>query len=100
MEALPISNNIILGVFDDFQFLEETCHLDKGDSIVLFTDGVTEAINTDEQEFGDDRLIKTLENHPGCTCQEMIDAIKADVAEFVGEAEQSDDITMLVLKRK
>ena len=100
VETLPMSNNIIVGVFDDFNFSEETCHLDKGDTIVLFTDGVTEAIDIAEKEYGDDRLKDCLAKHSGNSCQQIIDAIKADVSEFVGEAEQSDDITMLALKRK
>ena len=100
VETLPMSNNIIVGVFDDFNFSEETCHLDKGDTIVLFTDGVTEAIDIAEKEYGDDRLKDCLAKHSGNSCQQIIDAIKADVSEFVGEAEQSDDITLLALKRK
>ena len=100
VETLPMSNNIIVGVFDDFTFSEETCHLDKGDTIVLFTDGVTEAIDIAEKEYGDDRLKDCLAKHSGNSCQQIIDAIKADVSNFVGEAEQSDDITMLALKRK
>ncbi len=100
VEALPMSNNIMAGVFDDFKFSEETCHLDHGDTIVLFTDGVTEAIDINEKEFGDDRLIDTLGKLSGSSCQQIIDGIKADVAAFVGEAEQSDDITMLTLARK
>jgi sigma-B regulation protein RsbU (phosphoserine phosphatase) len=67
---------------------------------VLFTDGVTEAIDINEKEFGDDRLIDTLGKLSGSSCQQIIDGIKADVAAFVGEAEQSDDITMLTLARK
>ncbi|MBQ1669986.1 MAG: serine/threonine-protein phosphatase, partial [Prevotella sp.] len=100
VETLPMSNNIIVGVFDDFTFSEETCHLDKGDTIVLFTDGVTEAIDIAEKEYGDDRIKDCLAKHSGNSCQQIIDAIKADVSNFVGEAEQSDDITLLALKRK
>ena len=100
IESLPMSTDIIAGVFDDYQFSENKCHLEKGDTIVLFTDGVTEAIDISEQEFGDDRLKGCLSKSSGKSCQQIIDAIKADVSEFVGEAEQSDDITMLALKRK
>ena len=100
VEPLPMSTDIIAGVFDDYEFTEKQCHLDKGDTIVLFTDGVTEAIDISEKEYGEDRLEDVLKRSSGKSCQQIIDAIKADVSEFVGEAEQSDDITMLTLKRK
>ena len=64
-----------------------------------FTDGVNEAMNKDYQEFGDDRLVASLQKCSGLNCQQIIDAVKADVASFVGEMEQSDDITLFALKR-
>jgi sigma-B regulation protein RsbU (phosphoserine phosphatase) len=65
----------------------------------MYTDGVTEAMNIDYQQFGEERLEETLEDVAMHNCQEMVDAIKSDVAAFAGEAEQSDDITVLTLKR-
>ena len=67
--------------------------------LVLYTDGVTEATNTSFEEFGEQRLEDTLEDVALHNCQEIIDAIKSDVATFVGEAEQSDDITILAIRR-
>ena len=65
----------------------------------MYTDGVTEAMNIDYKQFGEERLEETLEDVAMHNCQEMVDAIKSDVAAFAGEAEQSDDITVLTLKR-
>jgi sigma-B regulation protein RsbU (phosphoserine phosphatase) len=74
--------------------------LEPGETLVMFTDGVNEAMNIEHEEFGDDRLEASLRKCAGLDCQHIIDTVKADVAEFVGEAEQSDDITLFALKRK
>jgi sigma-B regulation protein RsbU (phosphoserine phosphatase) len=65
----------------------------------MYTDGVTEAMNTDYKQFGEERLKDTLEEVAMHNCQEMVEAIKLDVSSFAGDAEQSDDITVLTLKR-
>ena len=96
--ALPIMHDPMVGAIDGVQFHDGKLQMDKGDTIVLYTDGVTEAINKDFEEFGDQRLKETLEEVTLQSCQQIIDAIKADVETFVGEAEQSDDITILALK--
>ena len=74
--------------------------LNEGDALVLFTDGVTEAMNSVFEEFGESRFEETLRKVSSADCQSIIDATKEDLAAFVGEAEQSDDITMLALRRK
>jgi sigma-B regulation protein RsbU (phosphoserine phosphatase) len=88
-----------LGAIDGMEYHDFSLQLNPGDSLVLFTDGVTEATNTSFEEFGEQRLEDTLKDVVLHNCQEIIDAIKADVATFVGEAEQSDDITILAIKR-
>jgi sigma-B regulation protein RsbU (phosphoserine phosphatase) len=99
VEALPMAKNPMVGAIADMTFQEETLQLEKGETLVMFTDGVTEAMNTQNEEFGEDRLMDTLEEVAMHSSQEIIDAVKADVKTFTGEAEQSDDITLLVLKR-
>ena len=99
VEPLPIMNDPMVGAIDGLDYHDGTLQLEHGDSIVLFTDGVTEAVNKDFEEFGDSRLKKTLEGVTRQSCQQTIETVKADVAAFVGEAEQSDDITILALKR-
>ena len=88
-----------MGVIDDFEFTEETLTLEPGDTLLLYTDGVTEAINSHEEEFGEKRLEETLSKLTQKSCQEIIDGVKAEVSTFAGETEQSDDITLLALKR-
>ena len=99
VEKLPVTVNMAIGIFGDFEYQESTLQLEHGDTLLLYTDGVTEAINPSEEEFREERLEQTLQNMSQPTCQEMIDKIKADVKTFADGAEQSDDITLLALKR-
>jgi len=99
VSELPISKNTIMGVFDDLEYQEDTLQLEQGDVLVMFTDGVTEATNVECKEFGAERLDNILRQLTNTHCQQIIEAIKAGIKEFVGAAEQSDDMTMLVVKR-
>ena len=99
VKVLPLSHDFVAGVIDDFQYTEETTLLEKGDTLLLFTDGVTEATSPTYEEYGEQRLEQRLSQLTQVGCQQIIDAIKADVKVFAGEAEQSDDITLLALKR-
>ena len=99
VETLPMPNNPIIGFLDYLEFQENKIQLERGDMLVLFTDGVNEATNLQLEEFGDDRFKATLEKCSSKSCQETIETIKEDVSAFVGDAEQSDDITILTLKR-
>ena len=100
IEELPMACNMIVGAFDDIEYKEDTLQLEHGDTLVMFTDGVTEAMNGAEQEFGVERLDNILSGLAGKGSQQIVEAVKAGVSDFVDDAEQSDDITMLVLKRK
>jgi sigma-B regulation protein RsbU (phosphoserine phosphatase) len=99
VEPLPTMGDCMVGAIDGLPYHEATLQLEKGDALVMYTDGVTEAMNIDYKQFGEERLKDTLEDVAMHNCQEMVDAIKSDVAAFAGEAEQSDDITVLTLKR-
>lgn len=99
VEALPLSQNFIVGAFDDFVYTNSTLTLEPGDALILYTDGVTEAFNEEKQQFGEKGLEKTLKSVPGADSKEIIEAIKEDVTDFSGNEPQSDDITILSLKR-
>jgi sigma-B regulation protein RsbU (phosphoserine phosphatase) len=96
---LPMSQNPLMGAIEDLSYTEVKMKLEPGETLVMFTDGVNEAMNKDYQEFGDNRLAASLQKCAGQSCQQIIDSVKADVAAFVGEMEQSDDITLFALKR-
>ena len=100
LEELPRPKNTIVGAFDDIDYQEDTLQLEPGDTLFMYTDGVTEAMNAANEEFGDQRLNDLLGTLAGESCQQMVEGVKAGINDFVRDAEQSDDITMLVLKRK
>ncbi len=96
---LPFSSDLVVGAIDDFKYSEETLQLEHGDTLLLYTDGVTEAINSGDEEFGEQRLQAVLARLTSNSSQDIIERIKACVSDFAGEAEQSDDITLLAIKR-
>ena len=96
---LPFSSDLVVGAIDDFKYSEETLQLEHGDTLLLYTDGVTEAINSGDEEFGEQRLQAVLAHLTSNSSQDIIERIKACVSDFAGEAEQSDDITLLAIKR-
>ena len=100
VNVLPNSNNICLGVTDDFPYQESTLKLEKGDTLVTFTDGVTEACDTNNELYGEERLEALLATQKGNTAEQVTTAINDAVNAHANGAEQSDDITVLVIKRK
>ena len=99
-EELPKPKNTIVGAFDGIEYQNDTLQLEHGDTLVMFTDGVTEAMNPKFEEFGNERLDNILGGLSASSCQQIVETVKAGIKDFVEGAEQSDDITILVLKRK
>jgi serine phosphatase RsbU (regulator of sigma subunit) len=87
-----------LGMFADVSYDEETVTLGSGDFIVAFSDGVTEALNDAGDEFGEARLLTCLERHRSDAPQALLDAVIAEVRAFTGEAVQSDDLTLVMVR--
>ena len=100
IEQLPVDGNFMMGAFADEEYTDKTLQLEHGDTLVMFTDGVTEAEDSTCELFGTGRLDNILSGLADKSSQEIVETIKAGISDFVGDAEQSDDITMLVLKRK
>lgn len=100
VEMLKSECNLVLGAVEGMPFKNESLQLEKGDTLVMYTDGVTEAENIDHHQFGETRLEETLAKLKGTTSEEIVTTINAHVKEFAGEAPQSDDITLLVIRRK
>ena len=98
VEQLPKTTGIALGAMDGMPYEGESLLLNKGDMLVMYTDGVTEAMNEQGELYGETRLEKTLERHSEDTTQQLIDRIMDSIQQHVKDAEQSDDITLLVLK--
>ena len=100
VEQLPMDGQFMVGAFVEEEYVDRTLQLEHGDTLVMFTDGVTEAMDSVGRQFGTDRLNRILSGVPEKSSQEIVEAVKAGIAEFVEDAEQSDDITMLVVRRK
>ncbi len=99
VQMLPNSNNICMGVTEGFPYQESTLTLNKGDILVTFTDGVTEACDPANNLYGEERLEALLATQSGNTAEQVTSAINDAVNAHANGAEQSDDITVLVIKR-
>lgn len=89
---------LIVGIMPDVEYEDAVVTLGSGDSIVLFTDGVTEALNPHEEMFGDERLEDLLVEHRHLGAQDIEKRIYTELQGFVAGAAQADDITMVAVK--
>lgn len=85
------------GLFEDEPYTEKSLKMKPGDTLLLYTDGVTEARAEDNTLYGDDRLKTLLSGHLHESATAVLDAVLDSVKAFVGNAEQSDDITVLAM---
>ncbi len=95
---LPVYNNLAMGIFGGKQFADQECDSVKGKTIFTYTDGVTEAEDSENRLFGNARLTETLAHTTGMTASKIIECVDQAVAQHVNGAKQSDDLTMLCIK--
>ncbi len=98
-ELLPLTDGVALGLMPGLEYETNTVTLSAGDTVLLYTDGVTEAMDAEDNEFGDDRLLHIFSEAPPEGCMEANDAVFQAVRDFAGDTPQSDDITCLTLRR-
>jgi len=98
LTALPVTANLPIGVFDDFKYQMQQTDIDAGTTIFLYTDGLTEAKNWAHNLMGIERVENGLKNEVHASPQQLIEAMAREVSAFTGQAEQSDDLTMLAVK--
>jgi len=91
------STSTVLGLFRQWACPVRDVSFEQGDLLVLYTDGLTEAVNEAGEEFGEDRLIEAMRRHKGLHSGDLIDALVEDVRQFAPH-EQQDDITLVVAK--
>ena len=96
VEELPALANVPVGVFDDVTYQEQEAMVAPGSLLFLYTDGVTESMDAGRRQFGRERLLAALAACPRKP-EALIRAVGADIRAFAGEAEQSDDLTMLAV---
>ena len=89
---------LFLGTFEMARYRQETLTLEPGDELLLYTDGVNEAFDVDEAQYGNDRLEAFLSTHADERPRSLVQALRSDVAAWAEGAEQSDDVTILVVE--
>ena len=98
-ELVPRVGGIALGILQGAPFAQGTLTLQPGDTLLLYTDGVTEAMNADNEEFGVERLQAIFQDDPPTSAQHTNEAVFGAVHSFAGGTPQSDDITCLTISR-
>ena len=97
VNPLELTAGMVLGMFDEIEFDEATIDLKAGSRLVLFTDGIPEAFNIENEAYGDDRLLDVLASLPNRGPGDDVKKIVESVNTFVGNAPQFDDITCVIL---
>lgn len=98
-ELFEGNHNLVLAGYDNYQFKSETVYLKKGDEILLYTDGVTEAVNTNNEQYSLPRLMHFANHTKYFNAKQLLENISDDVFKFsAGKVEQFDDITMVSLR--
>lgn len=97
-DYLKSKPSFVIAGMEGMKYRRNEFFLSPGDEIYLYTDGVTEATDSENRLYGEERLVMFLNTLHGLSGEEICHAVKADVADFVGDAPQFDDITMLYLK--
>ncbi|RME29633.1 MAG: serine/threonine-protein phosphatase, partial [Candidatus Zixiibacteriota bacterium] len=93
----PAAADLVIGVLPEVQFTAHRLALDPGDFLILYTDGITEAISPRDEMFGEERLEQFVQGVDANSAEEMCRAIEGEIAAYRATAEQSDDITLLTL---
>lgn len=96
---LDVEDNCVLGLMGDIEFVQQEIQLERGDVIYLYTDGVTEAMNEDLEQYNEQRLEECLNAaDKKCDLRKLLAAVKKSLLEHTGDAEQSDDMTMMAVR--
>ena len=99
-EFVRTKHSPAVAVMEGMKFREHEFELHPGDSLYIYTDGVAEATNAQNALFGDERMMEALNSNPDASPKELLQNVQQAIDEFVGDAPQFDDITMLCLKYK
>jgi sigma-B regulation protein RsbU (phosphoserine phosphatase) len=89
----------VLGLLPMAPYREMRARLEPGDILAVYSDGVTEANNTADEEFGEERLIEALRRSRGEPAEAIVQAVRTALAAFTAKAPQADDITLVIAKR-
>jgi len=90
---------LILGCLEEFSYTEGVVEFSPGDTLLIYSDGITESLDANEEEFGEERLASLLRTGGADTAERLIDRIVAAVRAHAGELSQMDDMTLLIIRR-
>ena len=96
---LPTTDGVVLGVVPELEYVEKSAVIRPGETVIMYSDGVSEAANSQGEEFGIERLLGMFAGKAPRSAEEATDRILAAVAEFAGDTSQADDVTCLALHR-
>lgn len=99
-ELVVYKHSPAVSTLENIKFTEHEFELNPGDSFFVYTDGVVEATNSEEELYGNKRLLQALNTNPNATGKELLATVKKDIDTFVLDAPQFDDITMLAFEYK
>ena len=94
-EIFKDKHRLPLGAMKDMTYTGYDLHLDPGDCLYVYTDGVPDAINVNEEQYGIERMCEALNTYKEASMEGLLRAVKYDIDDYVGEADQFDDITMI-----
>lgn len=99
VEFVPVTPKLPLAGMEHMRYPSCSMRLEEGDTFLLYTDGVTEATNLENELYGNDRLLRAVTQEHDRPVREIVSGVKADVDAFAAGAPQFDDITLLVIRR-
>jgi sigma-B regulation protein RsbU (phosphoserine phosphatase) len=95
---VEFDSNIVLGAFENAEINISETYLKSGDTVFIYTDGITEAANKSEELYGEERLFNSINSSEGDSVRSILESVKTDVKNFAQDVAQSDDMTMLIFK--
>lgn len=95
---LPGDSGMALGIMEGMDFIDQQALIKPGEGVLLYTDGISEAMSAEQEEFGEERLALLLKNSSRLDAEQMVDTVMQAVQHFTADAGQSDDITLLALR--
>ena len=99
LERLP-ATALVLGIDPESSFESGQVRIDSGERLLLYTDGISEAFNPKEEEYGEERVVAFLQAHTGMASAELIQELVKDVLRFCGAERVRDDMTLMVIARE
>ncbi|MEJ2615722.1 MAG: PP2C family protein-serine/threonine phosphatase [Ignavibacteriaceae bacterium] len=93
------SSTVPMGLFCNMEYKVQKMKMEKGESLILYTDGLSEAMGKEEEEYGETRILNYAKSNFENPPQEFINSLVNDVNDFVGNSKMNDDLTIMVIKK-